>query len=227
MQPYLLPYIGYWQLLASVDELVVYDNIQYTKKGWINRNRLLQNGTDVMFSVPLAKASDYLDVREREIAAAYDPAALLAKFAGAYAKAPHYAQTRPLLEDVLATPERNLFAFLHAGLLRTAAHLRIETPIRVSSTVPVDHALTGQDKVLALCEARGATTYVNPIGGVELYAREDFAARGIELRFLRPLPLEYEQFGAPFVPWLSIVDVLMFNELDTVRGWLASHHELI
>lgn len=226
MQPYLFPYIGYFQLLASVDEFVVYDNIQYTKKGWINRNRFLQNGADAMFSVPLAKASDYLDVREREIAGAYEPAALLNKFAGAYRKAPFYAQTRPLLEDVLGNPERNLFAFLHDALVRTAAHLGLEATIRVSSTVPIDHALTGQDRVLALCEALGATAYVNPIGGVELYSREDFAARGIELHFLKPLPLEYPQFGAPFVPWLSIVDVLMFNEPETVRAWLDSHYEL-
>jgi hypothetical protein len=218
MQPYLFPYIGYFQLLASVDEFVVYDNIQYTKKGWINRNRFLQNGEDVTFSLPLAKASDYLDVREREIADAYKPAALLARFAGAYGTAP--------FEDVLGNPERNLFAFLRDALLRTAAHLGLEAVIRVSSTVPIDHALTGQDKVLALCEALGATTYINPIGGVELYSREDFAARGIELRFLRPLPLEYPQFGRPFVPWLSIIDVLMLNELDTVRAWLDSHYEL-
>jgi hypothetical protein len=98
--------------------------------------------------------------------------------------------------------------------------------IRVSSTVPIDSALAGQDKVLALCEALGATTYINPIGGVELYSRQDFAARGIELHFLQPLPLEYVQFGRPFVPWLSIIDVLMFNELDTVRAWLDSHYEL-
>lgn len=227
MQPYLFPYIGYFQLLASVDEFVVYDNIQYTKKGWINRNRFLQNGSDVMFSVPLAKDSDYLDVRDRRIADAYAPASLLGKFAGAYAKAPHYAETRPLLEDVFGQDERNLFAFLHHGLVRTAAHLAVDTTIRVSSTVSVDHALTGQDKVLALCEALGATTYINPMGGVDLYSRSDFAARGIELRFLQPLPLEYAQFGQPFVPWLSIIDVLMFNPLDTVRGWLHSHHELV
>ena len=140
--------------------------------------------------------------------------------------APFYAQTRTLLEDVLGNPERNLFAFLHDALLRTAAHLGLEAVIRVSSTVPIDHALTGQDKVLALCEALGATTYINPIGGIELYSREHFVARGIELHFLKPLPLEYAQFGRPFVPWLSIVDVLMFNELDTVRAWLDSHYEL-
>ncbi len=227
MQPYLFPYIGYFQLLAAVDEFVVYDNIQYTKKGWINRNRFLQNGKDVMFSVPLAKDSDYLDVRDRRIADAYEPASLLGRFAGAYAKAPHYAEVRPLLEDVFAQDERNLFAFLHHGLVRTAAHLGVTTTIRVSSTVAVDHGLSGQDKVLALCSALGATTYVNAIGGVELYSRSDFAARGVELRFLQPLPVEYEQLGQPFVPWLSIIDVLMFNPLDTVRGWLQSGYELV
>lgn len=227
MQPYLFPYLGYFQLLAAVDEFVVYDNIQYTKKGWINRNRFLQNGKDVMFSVPLAKDSDYLDVRDRRIADAYEPASLLGRFAGAYAKAPHYAEVRPLLEDVFAQDERNLFAFLHHGLVRTAAHLGVTTTIRVSSTVAVDHGLSGQDKVLALCSALGATTYVNAIGGVELYSRSDFAARGVELRFLQPLPVEYEQLGQPFVPWLSIIDVLMFNPLDTVRGWLQSGYELV
>ena len=112
------------------------------------------------------------------------------------------------------------------ALVRTAAHLGLDAKIRVSSTVPIDHALSGQDKVLAVCEALRATTYINPIGGVELYSREDFAARGVELHFLQPLPLEYPQFGRPFVPWLSIVDVLMFNDLSTVRAWLDSRYEL-
>ena len=75
MQPYFFPYVGYFQLIASVDLFILYDNIKYTKKGWINRNRMLQNGEDVMFSLPLKKGSDYLDVCERELAAnfATDP----------------------------------------------------------------------------------------------------------------------------------------------------------
>lgn len=230
MQPYFLPYIGYFQLIAASDLFIVYDNIKYTKKGWINRNRMLRNGEPATFSLPLQAGSDSLDVDQRLLAP--DPHKWLAQLKEAYRRAPQFAATLPLLEAIAASPERNLFRFLHQALLATCAHLGIQTPVRVSSTVPVDHGLKSQDKVLALCAALGADTYVNPIGGTELYGREDFAAHGIDLRFLRARPLEYPQFGAqfgdsPFVPWLSIVDVLMFNPLDTVRGWVHGHYELI
>ena len=83
MQPYFLPYVGYWQLLAAVDEFIVYDNIKYTKKGWINRNRMLRNGEDVMFSLPLQGASDSLDIVERELSDSFDREKLLSQFSGA------------------------------------------------------------------------------------------------------------------------------------------------
>ena len=93
MQPYFLPYIGYFQLIAAVDQFIVYDNIKYTKKGWINRNRLLQNGTDTVFSIPLSKDSDALDIRERQIAADFRRDKLLKQIAEAYRKAPYFGQT--------------------------------------------------------------------------------------------------------------------------------------
>lgn len=227
MQPYFLPYIGYFQLIAAVDLFVVYDNIKYTKKGWINRNRLLRDGADIMFSLPLRHDSDDLDVDQRVLDGAPPAHKWLAQLKGAYRHAPYYAQTLPLLDRIAACPETNLFRFLHHAMLATCEHLDIRTPIRVSSTVPIDHGLRGQDKVLALCEALGADTYINAIGGTELYSRDAFAQRGVALHFLRALPLTYQQFGsAPFVPWLSIVDVLMFNPLDTVRDWVRTNHEL-
>lgn len=227
MQPYFFPYVGYFQLIAAVDVFVVYDNIKYTKKGWINRNRMLENGHDAMFSLPLKSGSDALDVRERELAADFRPEKLLARFAGAYQRAPGFKDTLPLLESVLSFPGRNLFAYLHHALVRTCAHLGLDTRISVSSEIAVDHALKAQEKVLAICRALGAQTYVNAIGGQELYTCEAFGAHGVELRFLRSRPLEYPQFGAPFVPWLSIVDVLMFNPVDTVRRWVRGHYDLI
>lgn len=227
MQPYFLPYIGYFQLIASCDLFVLYDNIKYTKKGWINRNRMLRDGQDVMFSLPLQQGADHLNVDQRALAVAPDPHKWLAQLKGAYRHAPGYAQTLPLLEQIAHSPEVNLFRFLHQALLACCAHLGIRTPIRISSTVGIDHSLKGQDKVLALCQALGAGTYVNAIGGLELYSPPAFAQHGIALRFIRSRPLSYPQFGAPFVPWLSIVDVLMFNPLDTVRDWVHSHYDLI
>ena len=227
MQPYFLPYIGYFQLIAAADAFVIYDHIKYTKKGWINRNRMLVNGADVMFSLPLKKASDACDVVERELAADFDPQTLLKQWRGAYAKAPHFAQIYPLLEHIMGTGEPNLFRFIHHSVLSICTYLGITTPIHISSSIAIDHTLRGQDKVLALCDAMEATTYINGMGGVALYEKEVFAARGVDLTFLRPKPLEYPQFGDSFVPWLSILDLLMFNPREVVTGWAHQHYELL
>ncbi len=227
MQPYFLPYIGYFQLIDAVDVFVVYDNIKYTKKGWINRNRLLQNGTDVMFSLPLKKDSDTLDVVERELAADFNRDKLLNQFKGCYARAPYFAQTLPLLEEIMRSNENNLFRFIHHAIVRTCQHLGITTEIRVSSDIAIDHSLKSQDKVIALCQALGANTYINAIGGMELYAPDAFKAGGLELKFIKSKPFEYAQFANEFVPWLSIIDVLMFNPLDAVRECISNNYELI
>jgi len=227
MQPYFLPYIGYYQLMAAVDLFVVYDRIKYTKKGWINRNRLLLNGSDALFSLALKKGSDILDVAERELAPDFDRTKLLNQFAGAYRRAPQFAPTFALLERIVGSVDGNLFNYLHHSLVAVRDHIGIDTEIRVSSTLDFDNDLKGPDKVLAICAAVGANHYVNPIGGTELYSKDDFAARGIELQFLRARPFEYPQFGAEFVPWLSIVDVLMFNPLETVRDRIEHHFDLV
>lgn len=227
MQPYFLPYIGYFQLMAAVDLFIVYDNIKYTKKGWINRNRMLLNGSDAMFSLPLKKDSDTLDVVQRELAAEFDRTKLLNQFKGAYGRAPYFAQTFPLLERIVRYDDANLFRYIHHSLTRLCEHLDIKTEIRISSEVAIDHDLKSQDKVLALCQAVGADTYINSIGGMELYAKDDFRANGIELNFIKSRPFEYPQLGAPFVPWLSIIDVLMFNPMDAVRACIAGNFELI
>lgn len=221
MQPYFLPYIGYWQLLAAVDRFVVYDNIQYAKKGWINRNRFLRNGADAFFTVPLKKGSDFLKVADRSIADDFDPKTLLNPLAAAYRKAPFFGAAFPVIETIVAAAPRNLFEYLHHSLVATANYLEIQTPIVVSSTVAIDHGLKAERKVLAICQALGATRYVNAIGGRELYSAPAFAEQGIDLKFIESRPVTYRQYDNPFVPGLSIVDVMMFNSRDAVRGMLG------
>ena len=225
MQPYFLPYIGYFQLMAATDLFVVYDNIKYTKKGWINRNRMLVNGEDEMFSLPLKAATDTLDIRDREIAADFDSDKLTRKFAAAYRRAPYFSTTMPLLESILASKERNLFQFLLESIRQSCSAIGLVPNIQVSSAIDADHGLKGQERVLAICEATRATTYINPPGGVELYSRAVFDERHIELKFLRPQPLEYAQFERPFVPWLSIVDVMMFISPAEVRNLVQTRWE--
>ncbi len=227
MQPYFFPYIGYFQLIAAVDLFVVYDNIKYTKKGWINRNRMLQNSKDVMFSLPLKNGSDSLDVCERELAADFNHDKLLSQFKGVYRRAPYFVQTFPLVEQIVRHEDTNLFRYLHHSIVKTCEHLGIMTEIRISSGIAIDHDLKSQDKVLALCEAVGANIYVNTIGGMELYSKETFREKAIELKFIKSKPFEYLQFGDEFVPWLSIIDVMMFNPLDAIQTCITTNYELI
>lgn len=227
MQPYFFPYVGYFQLINSVDLFIVYDNIKYTKKGWINRNRMLQNGKDVMFSLPLKSDSDFLDVRDRELAEDFNPDKLLNQISGTYRRAPYFSQTFSLIEQIMRYEERNLFKFIHHSIIRVCEHMGITTEIKVSSNIAIDHSLKNQDKVIALCESVGADTYINAIGGIELYSRDAFIARGLKLEFIKSKSYEYTQFGNEFLPWLSIIDVMMFNPLDAVRETIQSGYELI
>ena len=228
MQPYFLPYIGYWQLLAAVDRFVLYDRIQYTKKGWINRNRFLLNGHDEVFSLPLRKAPDGLDVVDREIAPEFDPGKLLARWRGAYQRAPHFSESFRLMERIVSCPERNLFSYIRHSVTLVATHLGILTPIIISSELPaVATEKRGAEKVLGICQALGATGYLNPIGGVELYDKAEFARSGVNLQFLSSHPVQYPQLGGAHVPWLSILDVLMFNPVETVREQLLPACDLI
>ena len=226
MQPYFLPYIGYWQLIAAADAFVVYDNIKYTKKGWINRNRFLTNGVEAVFSLPLRKDSDFLDVNQRFLADSFDLEDLLNQFREAYRKAPEFSSIMPLLEGIVRNPAANLFEYILASIRAVCDFLGIQTPLVVSSTIVCDHSLKSAERVQAICKALGAATYVNPMGGIELYSKEDFARNGIDLKFLKALPFEYSQGGSPFVPWLSILDVLMFNRKERVVSQVYNGYSL-
>lgn len=227
MQPYFLPYIGYFQLIAGADKFVIYDNIQYTKKGWINRNRMLQNGSDKMFSLPLAKASDRLDIIERELAADFMRKKLLNQFRGNYSKAPYFSDVWPLIEELVLAKDSNLFRYIQSSISLICNYLDITTEILVSSDIDAEHDLNGEERVISICSSLNASTYINPIGGVDLYRRDEFAQAGVELKFLQPSEVNYTQFGAAFVPWLSIIDVLMFNSIEQTKHFIQNQFELV
>lgn len=227
MQPYFLPYIGYFQLITQVDTFVVYDQIKYTKKGWINRNRYLLNGKDQMFSLPLQRDSDMLNICDRQLAENFERSKLISKISEAYRKAPYYRETLALFERIVMCPENNLFGYVFNAIIETCSHLDIHTKIVKSSSVEGESVLQGKERVLALCHALGANAYLNPIGGLELYSKAEFSAAGVPLSFLKSRCCEYPQFGHPFVPWLSILDVLMFNSRERVGAMLRDEFDLV
>lgn len=225
MQPYFMPYIGYWQLIHAVDEFIVYDNIQFTKKGWFNRNRMLEADHDRIFTLPIKKDSDYLDVKERFLSDDSDQeiTRTLRVIQANYRKAPYFSEIYPLIEKCFLYPERNLFEYIYHSLTTICEYLDIDTKVTISSSVDIDHSLKAEKKVIALCKATDTDVYINAIGGMELYDREEFKTQGLDLKFIKTNPIEYEQFGKQFVPWLSIMDVMMFNDKATVKRFLNEY----
>ncbi|MBQ4771663.1 hypothetical protein F9U44_09155 [Pectobacterium versatile] len=227
MQPYFFPYIGYFQLMAEVDVFVVYDNIKYTKKGWINRNRILLNGKDSTFSLPLKKDSDFLDVKDRVLSETFNRDDLINKIRGAYRRAPYFKNVFPLLENIINYRDDNLFNYILYSLESIKGYLGLICDIKVSSSINIDHSLKSQDKVLAFGNALGAKSYSNPPGGISLYSQEAFSLHGMTLNFIQPNNIVYKQFDEPFVAWLSIIDVMMFNSSDEVLHLITNEYELI
>lgn len=213
MQPYFLPYIGYFQLINAVEKFVVYDNIQFTKKGWINRNRILVNNKDQLISLPVKKASDSLNIDQRFISESFkkEKGKLSRRIQGAYKKAPYFGKVYPIVQEILDYGENNLFQFLHHSLKKLCLYLEIETEFIISSQLPIDDSTKAQEKVIAICKAVGGKQYINPIGGIELYSKEEFKKNNIQLNFLKAEYFEYPQYENEFIPWLSILDVMMFN----------------
>lgn len=230
MQPYFLPYIGYFQLVNMVDEFVLYDNIQFTKKGWIHRNRVLQNGSAEYISLPLKKDSDYLDVAERFISDTFEQEKnkLLRKIESNYKKAPQFNVFFPIIESVFQCKDDNLFLFIFNSIKIINKYLEIDTPVIISSDLSKGlKSLKSQDKVIAICKERDADIYINSSGGLELYNIDDFKNEEIKLQFFKSKTIEYPQFNNDFVPFLSILDVCMFSSKKDIQNYLQEYELII
>jgi hypothetical protein len=221
MQPYFLPYIGYFQLMAAVDKFVAFDDVNFINRGWINRNRLLLNGAAHTFTVPLRGASQNKLICELELADERNwRDKLMLTIQQAYRHAPCYARLMPLIERVVNYPSIRLDEFLLNSLREIAAYLALETEIVHTSRIYQNRHLKGQERILDICRQERADAYFNPVGGIDLYDTTDFLEQGIQLNFLRALPINYCQGKGGHVPWLSILDVLMFNEPAIARQLL-------
>ena len=228
MQPYFFPYIGYFQLINAVDEFVIYDNIEFSKKGWINRNRILVNGKNSYITLPLTKDSDYLDVRDRYLAEiwSFEKNKTLNRIIESYRKSPNFDFVYPIIENCIMFEEYNLFKFVLNSLNLIKEYLEIRTSFLIASTIPIDHELKAEKKVIDICKARKANMYLNPIGGIHLYRKDNFKDEGIDLHFLKTNDIRYKQFNNDFVPFLSIIDAMMFNSKEKIQKML-NNYELI
>lgn len=226
MQPYVLPYIGYFQMISAVDKFVFYDDVNFIKKGWINRNKILVNNKDFTFSIPLTKISQNVSINKTDINLDRfeewkQKFVQTLKFN--YKKAPHFVAVNAQIENLLATDSKTISQFAIESVITISKYLEINTEFLVSSERYDNKHLERQERLIDICEQENATHYINALGGQDLYSKDSFMRKGVQLNFIKTLPISYEQFKDEFVPWLSIIDVLMFNSVEEVRNLLDQY----
>jgi hypothetical protein len=222
MQPYLFPYLAYWQLVAAVDHFVLLDDVHYINRGWINRNRILVGGHERWLTVPLRKSSQNREIRDIEVAAFPDwQPAMERTLAQAYARAPRRTEVGSLVEEIFAPRHSSLIALLEHALRVVAGQLGLNPVItRASESHPKGDLRAGA-RILDVCRRLGATTYLNLPGGRELYDREAFLREGIDLRFIQTEWDALALAGEPREHLLSILHLLMWNAPAVVTSALG------
>ncbi|HDP98529.1 MAG TPA: hypothetical protein ENN22_05010 [bacterium] len=225
MQPYLFPYIGYFQLIDSCDLFVFYDDVQYIQRGWINRNRILLNHEPYYITLPVQKKFHRATIRECLLSneAEREIQRIQKTINRAYKASPYFSNIYPLIQSVFENKSVHISILAEVSILTVMKYLDIKTKTSRSSEIDYNKHLRGERRMIDLVKTLNGNRYINPIGGAELYTPEQFKDVGIELKFLQSKPLSYTQFKKPFVPYLSIIDVLMFNPVEKVKVMLKEY----
>lgn len=227
MQPYLFPYIGYFQLINHVDKFVIFDDVQYIKRGWINRNYILLDGEPHLFTFPVKKASQNKLINEMEFFIEEKKKEKFIKLLRhAYSKAPYFNDVLPLIKEIVLTNEADLVKFIELSLKKLTAYLNIDTSFMKSSQIPKSDNLQAQNQIIEICETLEAKEYINLIGGKEIYDPQTFEEKEIDFYFIKSKEIKYNQFNNKFVPNLSIIDILMFNSINKIDE-LLKQYELL
>jgi hypothetical protein len=227
MQPYCFPYIGYFQLIKAVDKFVIYDDVGFINRGWINRNNILVNGSSYLFTIPLEGASQNRKINEINIHTENKwRVKFLKTIEMSYAKSPCFHEVYEMLRRLIMADFRTIAEFNLASIRAITSYLNIETNFVVSSSRYCNTHLNGQKRIIDICLKEEAKEYINPIGGEGLYKAEEFIKSNLILRFIKTTDFRYSQFDNKFVPYLSIIDILMFNSKDDLARILECH-ELI
>ena len=225
MQPYIFPYLGYFQLIHAADKFVFYDDVNFIKHGWVNRNRILVNHNPLFITFPLIKASQNNSINETRV---LDDEKwrfkLLRTLELAYIKAPFYNDVVLILESVIEARDANIGALAMRSVKAVCEYVGLDREFLASSGRYGNEDMSRENRLIDICHKEGANDYVNAEGGVELYDKTSFAKCGVELTFLKSHARPYTQYSNEFVPHLSIIDALMFNSPDAVLNMIANDY---
>ncbi|MEO6721259.1 MAG: WbqC family protein [Ferruginibacter sp.] len=227
MQPYIFPYLGYFQLINAVNKFVIYDDVNFIKKGWINRNNILLNAQRDLFTIPLENVSQNRLINETHISREVKwKTKLLKSLELAYKKAPRYSEVSPIILETIVAEHTSISNMATMSIKAVLKYLDVSTEVVSTSSQYGNSMLKGQDRILDICKKEDADHYINLSGGMEIYSRDIFKKNGIALSFIKSLPICYKQFNNEFVSSLSIIDLLMFNPKDEVT-FMLNQYELL
>ncbi|MDA7700421.1 WbqC family protein [Methylophilaceae bacterium] len=205
MQPYFFPYLGYWHLMDAVDVFILFDDVNYIKKGFINRNSILINNEPKLISLSLRGASQNKKIMELTLADSENH--ILKTIELAYKKSLNFDVIFPVLQSIFINGNKSLVDFLELSINKINSILGIETKVLRSSQFNLDY--NGRDKIIPICKELSACTYINPIGGLLLYNGITFKENGLKLKFINSKFIEYPQGPGKFFGGLSVIDLLM------------------
>ncbi|MEQ6343175.1 WbqC family protein [Vibrio cyclitrophicus] len=214
MQPYLFPYIGYYQLVKSVDKFVLYDDVNFIKSGYINRNNILVSGKSTMFTLPVPGSSSNKYISELN----YDKNVrkVIKTIEQSYSKAPYFSAVFPLIEKVLTYDDRSITTISGMSINLVFEYLGLNKSFYISSELSNDKSKTAKDRLIEMAGLLECNEYINSPGGRSLYDKNYFIQRGIKLGFIDCKVKKYDQNTNGFVPNLSMIDVLMWNSVPEI-----------
>jgi hypothetical protein len=220
MQPYLFPYIGYFQLIYASDLFLIYDDVTYIKQGYINRNNILSAKGVMRFSIPVPGASSNKLISDLTFSP--DVKKVLKTIEQSYTRAPYFDHIYPIIRNTMEHEDRSIATVCQKSFEDIFTYLGIKKQFKKTSELKYDRSAIARDRLVHLCHQFGADCYINAPGGKNLYLRCDFEDQGIALKFLEPLAMTYQQSVPEFVPNLSIIDVLMNCPVSEVKRILKS-----
>lgn len=225
MQPYIFPYIGYFHLVNAADTFIFYDDVNFIKRGWINRNKILLGNKEHLMSFPCIKASQNKLIKDVHIdMESQEYSKLLIQIELAYKKAPFFRSVFPIIESVFNSKCDNISELSSLSIISIAQFLDIETNFMYSSkNFSNSFGINRADRLIQITKELESSKYVNAAGGVDLYDKGYFKEQGVDLYFLESKFEQYEQFNDNFIPGLSIIDVLMFNHKSEIYKMLNTY----
>lgn len=220
MQPYFFPYLGYYQLVNTVDKFIFYDDVNYIKGGFVNRNNILTRNGRLLITVPVKARSSFKKINELD----YDKKKckkIIKTVEQAYNKSPYFDEVNSLIIKVFNESE-SLSQLCINSVVRVFEYLDIEKDFTISSKLSYDRSKEAKEKIFDICKLMKSSDYVNSTGGQGLYNKEEFKDNGINLSFIEKNKINYEQFNnkGEFIDNLSIIDLLMNLKKEEVKALL-------